>query len=299
MTLYDLCPSCGSPGISHYLKCRDHLVSGEYFELYRCHVCGLIFTQGHPDASDIGRYYESDEYVSHSNTPRGLLNFIYLVVRKIMLNRKVRFIKVVSGVKKGTLLDIGCGTGHFANAMRKAGFNVTGIEVNVKARGYAISKFGLDVMDEKNISSLSSGSFDVITLWHVLEHFHDPYGYFNEIRRLLKTDGLCVVAIPNSSSSDAGHYGEYWAAYDVPRHLWHFSHDAFRSFCEKAGFRLSGTSMLPFDVFYISVLSEKYSGNRNHFVKGLYRGMLFFLRSLSNKEKQSSIIYIVKRSKDQ
>jgi len=299
MTLYDLCPSCGSPGISHYLRCRDHLVSGEYFELYQCHNCGLIFTQGHPDASDIGRYYESDEYVSHSNTSGGLLNCIYQAVRKIMLNRKVRFIKVVSGVKKGTLLDIGCGTGHFANAMRKAGWNVTGIEVNVKARGYAISRFGLDVIDDKNISSLTSGSFDVITLWHVLEHFHDPYGYFNDIRRLLKPDGLCVVALPNSSSCDADHYREHWAAYDVPRHLLHFSCDAFRFFCEKAGFRLSGTSMLPFDVFYISVLSEKYSGIRNSFVKGLLRGMLFFLRSLSIKEKQSSIIYIIKRSKDQ
>jgi SAM-dependent methyltransferase len=295
MIRHSLCPLCSSGKIIPFIRCRDHLVSKEYFELFRCRECSFVFTQDCPEEQDIGRYYESEEYISHSDISKGLFNKVYLLVREIMLRRKVRIVRRSSRLKKGVLLDIGCGTGYFANAMARAGWNVTGIEVNKKARDYAISRFGLDVIDSKEAALLATGSFDVVTLWHVLEHFHDPFKYFKEIGMLLKPGGHCFVALPNNASFDAEFYREHWAAYDVPRHLWHFSPDSFRYFSEKTGFKYTGMSVLPFDVFYISALSEKNMGKKYPFIRGLLRGMNLYLRSLPDKEKQSSVIYLIKK----
>ena len=296
MSDYHECPLCASEKISLNLVCKDHSISGENFELYKCVSCGFVFTQNHPDESAMPKYYESYDYISHSDTSKGLSNKLYRIVRRIMLRRKRYLIQKNTGLIKGTLLDIGCGTGYFGGAMKEAGWQVTGIEINEKARTHATSRFGFNVISPEEISSLSSGGFDCITLWHVLEHFHDPFKYFSDISNLLKPDGLCVVALPNCSSSDAKHYGKFWAAYDVPRHLWHFEPSTFNLFLKKVGFRCEAIRNLPFDAFYISVLSEKYKGSGNFFIKGFVKGKLFFLQSLLRIKGSSSIIYLLRKS---
>jgi len=294
MISHSTCPLCSSDRITLYLKCTDYLVSKNEFDICTCSSCGFVFTREYPDEQSISRFYESDDYISHDDNAKGFLNRIYLPARDIMLRRKRRFVENATGLRKGKILDIGCGTGYFAATMKKDGWDVTGIEPNIKARDFASGQFGLDVKSPEQISELPSGSFDCITMWHALEHFHDPFGYASEIKRLLKPSGLCLSALPNCSSFDAKHYGESWAAYDVPRHLWHFKPKTFRVFAEKNGFRITGIRSLLLDVFYISILSEKNKGSHFPFAKGIIKGSLFAFRSLFDKRKSSSLIYFLK-----
>ena len=287
------CLICDSENISNYLECRDHFLSGEIFELYLCGTCGFLFTQHHPSEKESAGYYDSDEYASHNSGSTGFFNTIYRLARKIMLAGKRRLVFRTTGMKSGRLLDIGSGSGHFLSEMKNAGWDVRGIEISDKARSISEKLFSLNVIHPGSTVSLKSGTYDCITLWHVLEHFHDPFRYAGEIKRLLKEDGICIAALPNASSYDARHYSGSWAAYDVPRHLWHFSPDTFRLFSEKAGLRLQKIIALPPDVFYISMLSEKYKGSGMYFIKGLLWGSWFSFLSLFRKHRSSSLVYIL------
>jgi 2-polyprenyl-3-methyl-5-hydroxy-6-metoxy-1,4-benzoquinol methylase len=296
MVHHDACPLCSSEKIDLHFICRDHFISKEEFSIFKCSSCGFTFTQDYPGESEIARFYESDEYVSHSNTSKGFSNKLYLLARNVMLRKKRQLIENVTGLKQGNILDIGSGTGYFAGAMKKAGWLVKGIEINEKARNFSISQFKLDITAPDKISALETDSFDCITLWHVLEHFHDPFNYISEILRLLKPGAACIIALPNCSSYDAKYYERFWAAYDVPRHLWHFDPDTFRLFSEKTGIILDNLRILPLDVFYISLLSEKYKGSTFHFLKGIIKAGVFAFLSVFNKRKSSSVIYIVRKS---
>jgi 2-polyprenyl-3-methyl-5-hydroxy-6-metoxy-1,4-benzoquinol methylase len=295
MIHHNSCPLCQSENVQINFSCTDHFISKEIFQIAQCGDCGFQFTQDSPDEKEIGRYYESEEYVSHSNTSKGLVNYLYQLARKYMLRRKLHIVNKITAKKSGSLLDIGSGTGHFANTMKQGGWNVRGIEINDKAREFSESQFGLDVICPDRIASLESESFDCITLWHVLEHFHDPFKYAAEIHRILKPGGVGIIAIPNSGSFDAVHYKEYWAAYDLPRHLWHFSPTTFGLFAEKTGFKLKELRSLPLDVFYISAISEKYKKSSLSFIKGMIRAKFYAFRAFFNKEKSSSVIYILKK----
>ncbi|TAL61723.1 MAG: class I SAM-dependent methyltransferase [Bacteroidetes bacterium] len=281
-----------------HLRCIDHFISKEDFEIYKCAACSFEFTQNYPEEPEIGKYYESVDYISHTDTSKGFSNKIYRLVRDFMLHIKKRIIKRATGLKSGSLLDIGSGTGHFACTMRNNGWQVKGIEINKKARDFSVSWFGLEVKGPEDISTLETNSFDCITLWHVLEHFHDPFKYAAEILRLLKPGGVCLIALPNCISFDAKYYGQYWAAYDVPRHLWHFNPSSFRLFTEKTGFTLENTGNLPLDVFYISLLSEKYKGSRLPFITGMAKAKIFALLSIFKKRKSSSVIYLLRKTID-
>jgi len=295
MVHHECCPLCQSGKIDVKFSCTDHFISREIFQVAQCSACGFQFTLDYPDEEEIGRYYESEEYVSHSNTSKGFVNNLYQLARKYMLRRKLAIVRQASGLKTGILLDIGSGTGHFADTMQRSGWNVRGIEINDKAREFSESQFGLDVICPDLISSLESESFDCITLWHVLEHFHNPFKYAADIHRILKPGGVCLIALPNSGSPDAAHYKEFWAAYDVPRHLWHFNPETFKLFAEKTGFRLKELRSLPLDVFYISALSEKYKKSSLSFIKGIVRAKFYAFYSLFSKEKSSSVIYILQK----
>jgi SAM-dependent methyltransferase len=179
--------------------------------------------------------------------------------------------------------------------MRDAGWQVKGVEINEKAREISIARARLEVISPDNISSLKPDSFDCITLWHVLEHFHSPYKYTAEIIRLLRPGGLCLVALPNSASYDAEYYQQYWAAYDVPRHLWHFNPESFSLFSEKSGFVNKTFRILLPDVFYISILSEKYRGGKPSYLTGMLRGLYFAFMTLFKRRRSSSIIYILRK----
>jgi SAM-dependent methyltransferase len=295
MIYYRNCPLCGSENPGLYIQTNDFFLSAEPFSLFRCTSCGFVFTQDHPDEENMGPYYASEDYLSHNDSAKGISSALYRFSRNIMLVKKRMIIEEATGLKKGSLLDIGSGTGHFLSEMKKAGWNVKGIEINEKAREYSVSVHGVDVIDPGLMPNLQAGSFDCITMWHVLEHFQNPYKYVSEISRLLKPVGFCIAALPNRGSYDAAYYKKFWAAYDVPRHLWHFSPLTFNLFSEKTGFRIKTIRRLPLDVFYISMLSEKYSGTRLYFLKGFIKGVWFFVLSSINRKKSSSLIYILQK----
>jgi SAM-dependent methyltransferase len=295
MVHHNNCPVCSSSEILLKLICTDHFKSRESFQVWTCSICGFTFTQDHPDEKAIGQYYESDDYISHTDTSKGLVNKIYRKVRKRMLRGKRNIVKNETRLKTGTILDIGSGTGHFAAEMKNAGWIVKGIEINDKVRSTSVDNFQLDIISPLNISTLETTSFDCITLWHVLEHFNDLNSYITEIYRLLKPGGTCLIALPNICSFDARYYGQYWAAYDIPRHLWHFNPDTFGFLFEGRGFRMVNIRPLPLDVFYISILSERYKGNRMAFIAGMLKGLYFAFIALFNIRKSSSLIYSLKK----
>lgn len=294
MVFLSKCLVCSSRELSVLFSCTDHFLSGEEFPLVRCNECGFIFTQNQPEENETAKYYRSEQYISHSDTKKGVVNTLYRVARKFMLKRKAGLIRKVTGKQKGKLLDIGCGTGHFAAEIRNSGWYAEGIEINEGARSFAERHFGLKVYEPAEINTLKSSEYDCITLWHVLEHFSDIGSYMREIRRLLKPGGLCLIALPNCSSFDALHYGEYWAAWDVPRHLWHFTPSTFEKYCDKSTFSVTNINSLPLDAIYISLLSEKYIGKKLSFLRGVIKGKWFFLKSLFDKGRSSSIIYTIK-----
>ena len=293
MVHHKVCPLCSSEKIGLLFRCYDFFLSKKEFPVFKCTGCGFSFTQDYPEESEIGSFYESDDYISHSDTSKGLANKLYRVVRNTMLQRKCNLICSTTGLKTGTILDIGSGTGYFAGTMKNAGWDVKGIEINEKARTFAISHFGLDIVSPDKISEIESESFDCITLWHVLEHFHDPFRYVSEIIRLLKPGASCIIALPNCSSYDAEYYNHFWAAWDVPRHLWHFNPATFRLFCEKSGLDLGKLKNLPIDVYYISQLSEKYKGSHLPFLRGISKAFIFAFLSALHPERSSSVIYIL------
>jgi SAM-dependent methyltransferase len=296
MIHHNSCPLCASQDISHFLNCIDHLVTNEEFEICKCGNCGFAFTQDHPEEPEAGHYYESEDYISHSNTKKGITDRAYQVVRNIMLRKKMKLVGKMAGLTAGKLLDIGSATGHFLNIMKLSGWDVKGIEINKKAREYSVNSFNAEALPPENIDTLPDASFDCITLWHVLEHFHEPFKYMDEIRRLLKPGGLCFIALPDSGSFDCRHYREDWAAYDVPRHLWHFNRSTFSLFAGTSNFKINAIRNLPFDVFYISILSEKYKGTLFPVFSGLLNGVIFSLKSAVNRRGFSSVIYILRKS---
>jgi 2-polyprenyl-3-methyl-5-hydroxy-6-metoxy-1,4-benzoquinol methylase len=292
-TTYSSCPLCGAEQFAPVVRARDFTVSGREFEIEQCSSCHLRFTQNIPDASSISTYYKSDSYVSHSDTNRGLINRVYHLVRKRSLNNKRRLIEKITGMHKGDLLDLGAGTGAFVQFMHLAGWKAIGMEPDDGARERARKMNGVDLLPVSEFMNQRKESFDAITLWHVLEHVHDLHGYLDQLKLLLRPNGKIFIAVPNYLSYDADYYKKYWAAYDVPRHLYHFSPDAMKALLRKHDLRLLQTKPMWFDAFYISLLSEKYKGGAAQWMKGLYRGFLSNVQALFKNEKSSSLIYIV------
>lgn len=290
------CPVCSNKTFKPFLTCTDHFVSRESFRIKECDNCGFKITEDIADELNIGSYYQSEEYISHSNTSQGLVNRIYHLVRNYMLGRKRRLVERNLKSKNGHILDVGTGTGFFLNEMKKNGWQVTGIEKSEEARSFAKSEFNLDNKPNEAIAQLNDSEFDVISLWHVLEHIHNLEESMENYLRLLKPRGILVIAVPNHTSYDAKHYKESWAAYDVPRHIWHFSPQQMIRFGEKKGFKFSNLRTMPFDSFYVSLLSEKYKNSSLAFIKGIWHGKISWVYSLVNKKKCSSVIYVFQKS---
>ena len=283
--------------MEHTLTCVDHYASGEAFHLCRCSACGFLFTQDFPAEAEIGRYYETPDYISHSDTRKGLVNTLYHWVRTVMLGRKARLVMNEAHRRRGRLLDIGTGTGYFAHAMDERGWRVDAIEKNAQARAFAKEHFGLEVLPDGAWASLQEGAYDVITLWHVMEHLEHLNDTWERLYRLLSPKGVLIVAVPNCSSFDAHKYGGQWAAYDVPRHLWHFTPGTMQQFGAKHGFILAERHPMPFDAFYISMLTEKYMHRSCPFLRGLINGTLAWFSALVKKERSSSMIYVFRKKK--
>jgi len=277
------------------LKVTDHSVSKEKFELVKDTNYGFLVTTPLPDVSELAKYYKTEEYISHTDTKRNLFEKVYHLVREYALKNKVALINTQQ--EKGSLLDVGCGTGDFLAAAKSNGWQVIGIEPNSDARTKANYKTGTLVFDTPKLETLPANSFDVITLWHVLEHLPNLDAQIQLFKKLLKPNGTLIIAVPNHNSFDASYYGKYWAAYDVPRHLWHFSQKSINKLFSNFQFKLNKTIPMKFDSFYVSLLSEKYKTGKQNIIKAFWIGLRSNLKA-NRKFEYSSLIYVFKNLKN-
>ncbi len=270
---------------------KDHSVTGESFSLDFDTTLELLRTTPQPSLSEIGRYYESPDYISHTDSARGWFEKIYQAVKKRALKNKI---SILANYQKcpGMLLDFGCGTGDFLVEAKHSGWTCTGFEPNENARQRALSK-GIQLTE--GVENLQPASFDAITLWHVLEHVHDVNHHLEVFSKLLKPNGILVIAVPNFRSFDAVHYHNYWAAYDVPRHIWHFSRTAIAKLAANAGMHVVREHPMWFDAFYVSLLSERYKTGRMNPLKAFWVGFRSNLKAIRSGEF-SSVIYILKNN---
>jgi len=253
----------------------------------------LLKTYPQPDPENLGTYYESDDYISHTDGKRSIFEKLYHTVKQKALRDKINLIQQFQP-EKGKILDIGAGTGDFLVIAAKNGWKTVGLEPSAKAKAIAQSK-GVDFVQA--LSEMQDQSVDVITMWHVLEHVPDVEAQITELKRIVKPDGVIIIAVPNFKSYDAQYYGKHWAAYDVPRHLWHFSKTAIKMLFEKQQMELIKIMPMKFDSFYVSLLSEKYKTGKMSFVKGFLTGLRSNFKAAQNFE-YSSHIYILKHAKN-
>ncbi|WP_263649781.1 class I SAM-dependent methyltransferase [Rasiella rasia] len=276
---------------SNYITTKDFLVSGEQFNLVHDSVYDMLVTQPQPPEDRLPLYYESDDYISHTDEKKGVLSFLYQLVKKHALKRKVSLINTLSATKS-SVLDVGAGTGDFLAVAKNRGWSVSGVEVNSGARDKAAEK-GINLVS--SLEKVQNKKFDVITLWHVLEHIPNYKETLATLESMLTNSGILIIAVPNFKSYDARHYKEYWAAYDVPRHLLHFSRNSLPKLLEST-FALQKIKPMVFDSFYVSLLSEKYKTGKSFSLKAFWIGLLSNIRAWQSKE-YSSLIYCFKKTK--
>ena len=284
-----------------YVTCKDHLVSGEEFDLLLDDNLDLLMTSPKPAIEDLGKYYQSDAYISHTDSSNSLLDKVYQLVKNYSLKKKLALLTSFNSEQK-KVLDIGCGTGDFLNICASNGWEVTGVEPSEAAQSLVRSKIpseklslfaSVDALKKEENVFLS---YDVITLWHVLEHVPNLDETIFNLKKLLKPEGTLIVAVPNFKSDDANYYNKYWAAYDVPRHLWHFSQTALRRLFFFQAMEVVKTLPMMFDAYYVSLLSEKNKAGTTNYFRAFWRGFLSNWKAKRSQE-YSSLIYVIKNTK--
>lgn len=290
-----VCHICGSIVTSTPFSVKDYSITQENFSLIKCSSCNYLFTSPAPNPEAIKKYYASDAYISHTDGKNGLIEKLYHLVRKLTLAGKRQLISSFTNNKKGVLLDYGCGTGAFLGEMKSHGWDTFGIEPDDGARLKAEKSIGAKIGIPSDVESLPDNFFDIVSMWHVLEHVHDIHSTVEHLKRILKKDGKLFIAVPNHASYDAKYYKSYWAAYDVPRHLHHFSANAIKRLMEKHGLRITAIKGMWFDSFYVSMLSEKYKTGKINYFKAFITGFYSNLVAIPKVEKCSSLIYVISR----
>lgn len=284
------CPSCNAKKFHNVSIIKDHSISGESFALVQCDSCHLLFTNPRPKQSEIWKYYQSENYISHSNKASSLKDILYKLVRTYTITQKIRLVK--SLVNSPTLLDYGCGTGHFLKAAIKLNISSVGLEPTKNQIFERDNPLTAHICE--SINELKDTEFNVITAWHVLEHVHSLQQTLKELTKRLSKGGHMVLALPNQKSNDAELYKENWAGYDVPRHLYHFSKESLLHLTSQYKLKLIKTIPMYFDAFYVSILSEQYIGNRSSLLTGIKNGFNSNLKSRKNGQ-YSSIIYVLQK----
>lgn len=285
-----------------YVTCKDHLVSGEEFDLLLDENLDLLMTSPKPESSDLGKYYLSDSYISHTDSSDTLVDKVYQIVKNYALKKKLALLTSFNSEQK-MVLDIGCGTGDFLKICADNGWDVTGVEPSKVAQSFVRSKISSDKLSLfDSVDALKKEdniflSYDVITLWHVLEHVPNLDETIFNLKKLLKPEGTLVVAVPNFKSDDANYYNKYWAAYDVPRHLWHFSQTALRRLFFFQAMEVVKTLPMIFDAYYVSLLSEKNKGRSTNYFRAFWRGFVSNWKAKRSQE-YSSLIYVIKNTKN-
>lgn len=294
LNIVDKCPVCGSSKFNKVLTASDYLVSNESFEIMECNDCSLRFTSPIPNKNEIGNYYESDKYISHAKRVTSLFDIVYKIVRKFTLHSKRKIVRRIAQNQSGTLLDIGCGTGEFLKTMQQSGWEVTGVEEGAEVREIAETNTDSTIMNQKGFFK-SEQKYDVITLWHSLEHLNTLTRFLEKISISLNANGVIIIAVPNYKSYDAEYYKQDWAAYDVPRHLYHFSPETMVKLMKKYNFKLIQSQQMPFDPFYVALLSELSVRKKHNIIKALWIGWRSYWQGRRNVEKGSSILYVFKK----
>jgi 2-polyprenyl-3-methyl-5-hydroxy-6-metoxy-1,4-benzoquinol methylase len=292
MMHYTHCPICEQASLKAFLKAKDHTVSQEEFTIVECNNCGFLFTQDVPDSNEIGKYYQSDNYISHSDTRKNLFFKIYNWVRNYTLKQKHSLIHAL-GTSQKTLLDVGSGTGYFPAYMKSQGWTVSALEPSDTARAVCEKQHQIIPKDPSEIYTLPNQSFEVITLWHVLEHVHDLNGYFKRFFELLNPGGYLIIAVPNPESQDAQTFGAEWAAWDVPRHLYHFTPGTMKRLAEKYHFEWKGTQPMWFDSLYVSMLSKEIQQKTKWL--GIVDGIHSNIHAMTKNSQTSSLIYVLRK----
>lgn len=289
------CPTCNSSEFDSFLSCKDFTVSGEIFNIVSCKACGFKFTNPRPGHDQIGRYYKSEDYISHSNTSKGLISKLYKIVRNYTLKGKLKLIDKYS--EKGNLLDYGCGTGMFLSMAKSSTWNAFGIEPDSGARKFATEDNKMTVYPDVETAHalLKDTQFNCITLWHVLEHVMDLNETLTWFNSKLNSNGALIIAVPNYKSYDADYYKEFWAAYDVPRHLYHFGQNTMVALVQKAGFKFAESLPMKFDSYYVSMLSEKYKHGKINYFKAFLTGLRSNIKA-KDPSAYSSVIYVFKKA---
>lgn len=289
----DSCPSCNSKEFVNHIICDDHSVSKESFAIMKCQNCELLVTSPRPDKNSIGSYYKSEDYISHTNEANNLVNVVYKIARSFTLHRKFRLIKKYASKK--SILDYGCGTGHLLNFVQNQNsWKTVGVEPDEMARTIAISDHNLNVVG--SLEDLPDKKYGVITLWHVLEHVHDINNTIQLLIKHLSKKGKMIIAVPNHLSLDQQIYKEHWAAYDVPRHLFHFNQLTIKDLMKYHKLNLVETLPMKLDAYYVSMLSEKYKFGKNNFLKAMLIGWKSNRWAKKNSNNYSSLIYIFKKA---
>lgn len=291
--LLNACPVCNNTTFIPYLEVEDFTVSHELFTLLECTACSLVFTNPRPGISEIAAYYQSEEYISHTNSSAGIMNKAYKWARNRAINGKLSILEAAASEPR-TLLDYGCGTGEFLAAAKKKSWICAGLEPDAGAREQAIKNHALNVQAPGELKNIPGGQFGAITLWHVLEHIHDLKATVMEFKRILSSKGVLIIAVPNRTAYDAVKYGKYWAAYDVPRHLYHFSKKPVLLLMEQCGFTCNSIQPLFYDPFYIALLSSKYKSKSFRPISAAITGWQTTWKGKKDIEKNSSLLYVFK-----
>lgn len=285
------CPLCKSGHFTLYKTLKDYTVSKETFNIVSCNNCGFRFTNPRPAESALGEYYESEDYISHTNQGNNLVNNLYKLARVYTIQEKSRLISKWG--RKGSLLDIGCGTGEFLNYNKQLNWTVSGVEVNEKARSQAEKLLGQPLyssLDEVRTDQ----QYQAITLWHVLEHIAQLEESSRKIKELLAPKGVLLVAVPNCESYDSTYYNELWAAYDVPRHLYHFTQQSMEQWWKKFDMRIQAVIPMKLDAYYVSMLSEKNKTGKPNIAKAGFIGLRSNIKARKSNN-YSSLIYIISK----
>jgi 2-polyprenyl-3-methyl-5-hydroxy-6-metoxy-1,4-benzoquinol methylase len=277
-----------------YLQVKDYSVSGEEFKLILNSDLELLETFPQPEEAKLSDYYKSEDYISHTDAKRNLFEKVYHLVKGVSLKRKLKLINSFHTDKK-KLLDVGCGTGDFLQVAKQNNWIVSGIEPNENARALANKKTNNSVFEIEQLLKFDSESFDVITLWHVLEHLPKLNEHISVLKKLLKPNGRLVIAVPNYKSFDAMYYKNFWAAYDVPRHLWHFSQTSISKLFSKVDMIVEKTLPMKFDAYYVCLLSEKYKSGKMNPIKSFWIGFKSNFKAKTSRE-YSSLIYVLKNN---
>ena len=289
-----ICPACGASAFHPYLICKDYTVSQESFTLIQCRTCSLVVTSPRPLNDNLGKYYLSEDYISHTDKPASIIDRIYVFARSFALKWKIKLINSELQGNKN-LLDYGCGTGNFLKASHQAGWTITGVEPSTIAREAAERNTGAQVAER--LEDLKEKKFSIITLWHVLEHVPDLNETLSNLKALLEETGTLFIAVPNHASDDGKRYKNSWAGYDVPRHLWHFTPDNMQKLVSKHELKLKRIVPMKLDAYYVSMLSEKYKNNQKlgpiQMIRAFFAGWRSNARAYAGTGNFSSLIYIL------